>query len=346
MHMNNDTSPHFHAVIGKRAGGHPPERQTKQRALSIWMLLAVLVLAACGVVPGATAGEGVATAVPTATLDPAGFRAIDTRACLIADWTTMQANRPAGDLIAWQPGSRNIAYLDPSERSSWFIGDLMLAKAPDYTVHEELAPGVLVNGDLTWSPSGEKLAFLAFRPNENLYTVMTVRADGTGLTDLFPTDLARTDARTSQKAVIGWRDDDTVQVMASCGEECRNAYEIDASGPTGPVLTPTPIGDYTELNKNLAINRKVVEYDEEDFPRLFQREEIERTRPHWSPDNRWVAYLDKRLLLWVLSPEEKVTFTIDIGLRDVSETQWALDSKALAVRAEDRIFVFDLPCSK
>lgn len=314
-----------------------------QRALILTGgLILLLLLAACGIVPGGAYDGSQSTVVPTATLDPAGYRAVDTQACSIADWTTMQANRPAGDLIAWQPGSRNLAYLAPSERSSWFIGDLMLARAPDYKERVPLATGLYVTGDLTWSPSGEKLAFLAFRPNENLYTVMTVRADGSGLTDLFPTDLARTDARTSPKAIIQWKDDNTVEVMASCGEECRNAYDINDSGPNGPVLTPTPIGDYTELNDNLAIHRKVPDFNKNDYPRIFEDEPS--ARPHWSPDDRWVAYLDKRLMLWVLSPAEKITFPIDIGLRDVTETQWSLDSGALAVRAEDRIFVFEIPC--
>ena len=51
-------------------------------------------------------------------------------------------------------------------------------------------------------------------------------------------------------------------------------------------------------------------------------------------------------MLWMLSPGEKITFPVDIGLRDVTETQWSLDSGALAVRAEDRVFVFEIPCEK
>lgn len=310
---------------------------TSSRALlTAAALLVAAFLTACG---GASA-EGAATPVPTATLDTAGYRAVGTRACRIADWTTMQGSTEQGDLIAWRPGSRDLAYLAPAERSSWYVGDLTLAKAPDYSEKILLAPDVLAAGDLTWSPSGDTLAFLAFRPNEDIYTVMTVAADGSQLTDLFPTDAARTDTRASQKAVIGWKDDSTVQVMSSCGEQCRSSYDIRVSSSAAPALTPTPVGDYNELSWNLQISRRELEFDEEDFPRNFLRS------PHWSPDSRWVAYLDKRLLLWVLDAAEKDIFPVDIGLRDVAETQWASDSGALAVRAEDRIFVFEIPCTR
>jgi hypothetical protein len=306
--------------------------------------LAVLfVLAGCAMLPGLGAQQSGPTPAPTGTPDPAGYFAVETRACLVNDWMSMQTNLPQGDLMAWRPdsASSDLAYLAPSGRSSWFIGSLMLAKAPEFKEHIPLAPNLLVSGDLTWSPSGERLAFLAFRPSENLYTVMTVRADGAQLTDHFPTDQARTDSRTSQKAILGWEDDETLLVMSSCGETCKNGYQIDISGPAEPALTPTPISDYTEFAKNLTMNRRVQEIEGDEYPRVLS---TPRSIPHWSSKDRWVAYLDKRLALWVLSPEEKVTFPVDFGLRDVYETHWSTGEDLLAVRAEDRLFVFQIPC--
>jgi hypothetical protein len=321
----------------------------KQRNRLPWALVLLvftvsLVLAACGPDPQPGTSPGGATLVPTATLDAAGYRAVPSPACRIADWTTLESEGLYGDLIAWQPGdsgSPNLAYLAPSERSTWFIGKLMLATGPDYVDHRTLAPGVYVTGDLTWSPAGETLAFLAFRPSENLYTVMTVRADGSDLTDHFPTDLARTDARTSQKAIIGWKNEQTLQVMVSCGEQCRNAFDIRLPPDASPGLTPTPIDDYTELNKALQMGRRVPPFDPQEFPRILS---TPMSAPNWSAQDRWVTYLDKRLLLWVLNPEEKTHFSLDIGLRDVSETQWTADESYLSIRAEDRIFVFQVPC--
>ena len=37
-------------------------------------------------------------------------------------------------------------------------------------------------------------------------------------------------------------------------------------------------------------------------------------------------------------------YPLDIGLRDINETQWSLDSARLGIRAEDRIFIFEVPC--
>lgn len=256
----------------------------------------------------------------------------------------MQSDKPAGSLIAWQPGSSStprLAYLAPDDRSSWYTGVLMLATGPTFEERKPLATNVLATGDLTWSPSGERLAFLAFRPDENVYTVMTVNADGSGLTDLFPTDLARTDSRTSQKAIIGWKDENTVEVMSSCGEECRQAFDITIDEPAGPVLTPTPVEHYKDLTKNLTVDPVFPKFNQEDFPRGMSDDTAVLNE---APNGDLIAYLDRRAILWLVSVPEQIMYVLDIGLRDVEETQWSLDSLLLAVRAEDRIFVFEIPC--
>jgi hypothetical protein len=326
--------------------------QRKITAITLLFLLAGGLLGACDVLPEAPAAALVRTLTPTATMDPLGYQAVAAQSCQVADWATIQSEQRQGgqtlwlqgDLLSWQPGSENsgdrLAYLAPDERTSWFAGRLMLAEGPDFTEHIPLAPNIFVSGDLTWSPRGDWLAFLAFRPNENIYTIMVVRSDGTGLTDLFPTDIARTDARTSRKAVIGWSDNTTVQVIVSCGEQCRAAYDISVNGPAEPVLTPSPVADYHELPLNLQISRNVLEHAPEDFPRGIRTP----PPPDWSPDAQKVIYLDRRGLLWLLSPETKTHYLVDVGLRDVFEAQWSEGSSKLAVRAEDRIFVFETPC--
>ncbi len=300
--------------------------------------------------PQQPALQGASTVTPTATLDPSGYQAVEPRACMVGDWHTLQAERRQGrvttwlqgNLLAWQPGTSNLAYLAPGELSSWFTGNLMLAVGPDFSEHRPLAPTILVNGDLTWSPSGTWLAFLAFRPNESLYTVMVVSASGSELIDLFPTDLARTDQRSSQKAIIGWQDDQTVQVVSSCGVECRIAFSIDITSPPGPVLTPTPVGHYRLLQDSLQIERREQTVTPENYPKIISTPQI--SIPNWSPDDQMMAYLDRRGILWVLSLDEKINYPLEIGLRDVYETRWSSASDYIAVRAEDRIFVFQVPC--
>jgi hypothetical protein len=321
-------------------------RKTLARSLAVLALLTLLsgMLAACGAGPGGSPGSLAATPTPTSTPDPSGFQGIASRACLLGDWPTMQTNRPSGDLLAWQPrvagGSAidRLAYLAPDVRSSWYTGVLMIADGPDFQNRRELAPNILATGDLTWSPTGDYLAFLAFRPDENVYTVMVVAADGSGLEDLFPTDSARTDARTSQKAIAGWSGSRTLTVIASCGEECRVAYDITVGGPTYPALTPTPMDSYRSLAQNLEMNRLAITATAQPLPKNLYS-------PNWSPDLQWIAYLDRRDLLWALHIPEKIYYLIDIGLRSVSETRWSPNSDHLAIRAEDRTFVFRVDCA-
>lgn len=321
------------------------------------VLLTTSLLSGCGLLLGQTAPQAkyetaadgsIITPVPTATKDPAGFQAVNPEACKIADWTTMQSNQDQGDQLAWQPNTHNLAYLTPADRSSWFVGTLMLAKGPDYSKRVQLALNTLAAGGLTWSPSGEKLAFLAFRASENLYTVMVVNADGSGLVDLFPLDTARTDSRTSMKAVLGWKDENTLEVMTSCGEECRQAYDVQVNPGSQPVLTPTPIDNYRQLGQALKVHRSVLQKDEKDLPRnLTSPSYSPDTRlVNWSPDESMVTYLDKRGVLWIMKPATKTNYIVDIGLRDVDETRWSDASDQLAIRAEDRIFIFAVPCNQ
>jgi len=319
-------------------------------ALLLVFSLSAGLLSACASLPQPVEVEGSMTVTPTATLDPSGYQAVEPRACQTGSWQTLQSEQRQGNittwlqgnLTAWQPGSTNLAYLAPGERSSWFTGVLMLAIGPDFKEHRQLAPTILVNGDLTWSPSGDRLAFLAYRPNESLYTVMVVNEDGSGLLDLFPADIARTDQRASQKAIAGWKNNRTLQVIASCGDVCRLGFDIDVTAPPGPVFTPTPLGHYRVLNDNLQIDRREQTVTPDDFPKIISTPRV--SRPHWSPDDRMISYLDRRGVLWVLLIDERINFPVEIGLRDVYETQWSSAGDHLAIRAEDRIFVIQVPC--
>lgn len=291
------------------------------------------------------------TPIPTATTDPSGYQTVESRSCLINEWNILQSEQRRGqtitwlqgDLLAWRPGGNSdkgeLAYIAPGDRSSWFTGTLTLAYGSDLEQKRVLAKGILANGDLTWSPDGAWLAFLAYRPNEELYTVMIVNAEGTQLRDLFPADMARTDNRSSQKAIMGWKDDSTVQVIASCGEECRHAFDIDVKVPIPLELTPTVIGDYTWLKENLLISQHTLTVTPDAFPKNM-------VSGKWSPNERLVAYLDRRGILWMLSVDEKINYILDIGLRDVYEVQWSANNDFLAVRAEDRVFIFEIPCRK
>jgi hypothetical protein len=320
----------------------------KRLSIILVFLLTFSLIAACGSSEQSSVSLS-ETVTPTATMDPSGYQAVEPRSCLINEWSSLQAEQNSkdtsnwllGDLLAWRPGGKagenELAFLAPGDRSSWFTGTLTLARGAKLDEKILLAPGVLASGDLNWSPDGAWLAFLAYRPNEGLYTVMVSKGDGSQVIDLFPTDLARTDTRSSKKAIVGWQNNSTVQVIASCGEECRQAYDIDVTQSPAPVLTPTVLTDYTLLKKNLAISQYALTVTPASFPKNM-------VSAKWAPDERLAAYLDHRGLLWILSIDEKVNYTLDIGLRDVYELQWSSTSTDLAVRAEDRIFIFEIPC--
>jgi hypothetical protein len=330
--------------------------------MSRWISTLILLafLSACSGM-GSDGGQSI-TPTPTATVDPSGYQMVDPRACLVSEWKTLQTEQlrnqnvtwRQGDLLAWRPGQPagqgQVAYLAPSPRSSWFNGVLTLARGSQFEDQFSLAPNVLANGDLTWSPDGEHLAFIAFRSSENAYTVMSVSADGTGLVDLFPTDLALTDSRSSQKAIIGWRDNSTVQVMSSCGEECRTAYDIDVTAPPKPVLTPIPVNNYRELLANLQTSENIRVVTPAAFPKNMRVTpaalSLNVSTANWAPDGNLVVYTDRRGILWLLSISEKINYILDIGLRDVYEMQWSTASDYLAIRAEDQLFVFQVPCGQ
>jgi hypothetical protein len=329
-----------------------PLSQRSRRAL--WALAVLLVatalLSACGRPPDPADLPDSAIS-PTPTMDPSGFQAVETQACLVRHWSTIQGERRQagttiwmrGSLLAWQPARAGedappaLAYLAPNERTSWFTGVVTLVTAPDFNKPIALAPNTLAVGDLTWSPDGSRLAFLALRADDGLYTVYTVRADGTGLTDLFPDDLAQTDVRTSRKAIIGWRNNSTLQVMVSCGEACRQSYDMNVSASIVSLPSPTQAAHHGDLDKHLEMYRNTLPFQEDDYPRGMRD-------PNWSPDQQRFTFIDRRGLLWLGDMEGQTHALLDIGLRDVTETQWSPHSDFISVRAEDRVFLFRTVC--
>jgi len=82
-------------------------------------------------------------------------------------------------------------------------------------------------GDPTWSPDGSQIAFVAFRPSDQLGTIMIVNADGSNLTDTLPENAAHTDSGAGYKAIEGWWDKDQIVVSTNCGAGCRRLMLLD-----------------------------------------------------------------------------------------------------------------------
>jgi hypothetical protein len=312
-------------------------------ALCLTFLLGLLA-PACATMPAAQGTEPAEALTPTTTPDVLGISVISSPACLTTSWSTIQTNKLQGDLIAWDSTSERLAYVAPIPSSSWYVGALTVTTSPDFTEHTPLAPNVTVIGDVTWSPDSERIAFVALRGDESVQTVMVARVSGRDVSDLLPLDQAGTTS-SSQKAVISWLDSNQVRVMSSCAEDCQQA--LDANLSSGEVR---PFGEQERWSENtpftpgpsktldgLQPELNEVSFDAALFPKYFNS-------PNWSPDRESVVYLDRRGLLWLLRVSDKTQYLLDLGLRFVNETKWSPDGKRVAVRAEDRIFMFEVPC--
>lgn len=129
-----------------------------------------------------------------------------------------------------------LAYVGPAEPADSLTGTLMLAAAPRFDTPQPLVSSVV--GDPTWSPDGSQIAFVAFRSDDQLSTIITISVNGgPDLRDLLPGDMARTDPGTSYKAIDGWLDERLV-VLTNCGAGCRRPWYLDFRESTMEPIFP------------------------------------------------------------------------------------------------------------
>lgn len=282
-----------------------------------------------------TPSGSISSALVRITKTPSEFDIVSDEACSVAEWETIRISSPQGDLIAWAPGQLELAYLLPKPGYSWFTGDLAIASGKGFQDQKTLTSQVDISGGLSWSPDGKRIAFLALRPSEQVYTVMAMWYDGSGMVDLFPGDSARTDEWSSPKGILGWASPDLLKAVISCGAGCDQAVEIDvASGKR--VSTGEP--GHGDIKKdNWQPSRYTIEFDASRFPAMIY--------PSWSLDGKNIAYFDEEGNLWVLRRGEKSRFPIDTGHLQASEAKWSYDSHYLAVRTDGRIMILEIPCS-
>jgi len=293
----------------------------------IWLIMAGLLLVACG---GLGNDEATPTPLPTSSLP--GLVTVHPQLCQLIELTMLRVDRPHGDLLAWVPGGDSLAYVGPSIGSTWLVGTLMLVSGPDFANPQELADQV--SGDLAWSPDGNGLAYLSLRRSDSLYSISVVYPQGGIERDLFPEETARTDAWSSQKAVIGWRDENHLRVQVSCGLDCVQTTDVNlADGSLVSVGTTNQRSwnwwDYT-LYQPIELPAEYLD---------FMRE------VNFSPDGRRLVYLDPRSDAWVVSPTDGTQYPLNTGgFLAVSETDWSDDGRYLALQGEDRLFIFSTVC--
>ena len=279
------------------------------------------------------------TISPNTTLAPNEFRVILAQACPITSFNALRSDTMQTGSLAWMPGSNGIAYVAPHSDQQWYNGDLVIASGPSFATQTNLSTNIQVVEDLLWSPDGVLIAFVAFRPEDNVYTVMVTREKGSP-TDLFPDLTARSDKFSSPKTLLQWKNNDTLSVALSCGVDCEQAVDINVvNSPSNS----TPSGQPTELpvRKGTLIPAAVATgqptYEAKLFPPM--------SNPTWSPDGNLVAYLNENNDPWLLSIKDRTMYPLNVNGAQVIEMQWSPNGKMIALHLDGSIEIFKIGCT-
>jgi hypothetical protein len=303
-----------------------------------------ILLTAC--LPGGGRSDNGPTPTPLPTTSAPEFPVVAPRACRLARYDAMRTLQAQGDLLAWDSNGLRLAFVGPAANSEWFSGKINLVSGPDFNSPLTPFPDLLIFGDLKWSPDGSQLAFIDFR-QPDAYTVMT-SANGTATPiDLFASTDPRTDAYAGSKAIQSWKDDHTLDVLSSCGDDCDQTIEIDLNTrqltEIGEQLRKSPSRLWPKPNER--------DYDTTRFPILWLPEWETRLspqmkRPEWTLDGSKVAYIDFSLTAWVLRVDQKIQYMLETPNVDVQELKWSHNGRYLAIRTDDDVIVYDTECTQ
>jgi hypothetical protein len=293
------------------------------------ILFISIILSACSIFG---AGGEAATPTPEPTSSIADLQVMVSPACLVAQLGMIRVNEPQGDLIAWSPVSDMLAFIASTASSSWNVGELDSLSPPSFDDPTRLANGAA--GELTWSPDGSTIAYLGLRRSDNLYTIGLAYPDERTSRDLFPDTAARTDDYSSQKAILGWIDDDRLKLLTSCGLDCLQTIDIDVQ--TG---YSTPVGGPFQRAWDTWAPHT---YQPDDIPSLYASLGGQQ---NWSHDEKHIAYIDEAGNTWVVNVDNNTLYPLDIGqYGTATETDWSYDDRYLAVQVDQNLMVFSFNC--
>ncbi len=263
---------------------------------------------------------------------PAGINILPVLACKVGQWAAVQTNKPQGELLAWSPDSSKIAFTTPvDENWGWYNGNLEIV-APGQTEPIFLSQNIQVTGDLTWSDDNNRLAFVALRPGDRIYTVMLLDLAAGTIQDLLPDQNAVTDEFGSMKGIQNWLGNRALSITSSCGTDCLQVIEIDTLSISSRITGE--IRKKTDLSLSLPITPGPTEIVDE----------LDMSTPFWSRDFSQVLYMDDDDLIWVYDPENRAQFRLDIPDIPVREAIWSLDGKYMAVRTDFYLRLYEMDC--
>ena len=280
---------------------------------------------------GARTGVTGATQTPLATMNPRDeLNPIPAQACLIAEGVAIQSDLEIGNLMAWSPDGTAIAYITPANHYwGWYTGNLIISEPGGKLIYE--SDNWLFSGDLTWSPDGARLAAVALRAVDDIYTIALTQLSTGMVEDLLGTAAAASDYAIPP-GILRWSGRDTLQVTLPCGVDCIRLLEIGLStGEQNILAEERRVGD-----NSLLIERNLVA----DFkPPVDTWDNL-----NWSPDTSLLFYTD-RGNAWIAALEPGYKYRLDLGDGEAQESRWSPDGSMLAVRTEERILVFRIGCS-
>jgi hypothetical protein len=302
-----------------------PKRPTMCLVISLSLSF---LLSGCSQIVSTSDLESVITTPLAADTVGDGLQVTISSACQITDLPIIQTNIAQGDLMTWAPDVLTLAYVAPVGRSwGWFDGDLVLYHIEDD--QESFTRDIKVNGDLTWSPDGLKIAFIAFRLPENIYTVMVMDVETGEIFDLYGLT-AITEEFSSQKGIIRWRDSQTIQVSERCGIDCLRVVEHNLLSGEARILEE--LRSIQDSSLDIFLNQPGISPN----PNWFNA--------NWSPDGGLVFFADRNNMAWVADLARETRYPLDSDIRRPLESKWSYDSRYLAVRTAERIYLYDMIC--
>lgn len=265
------------------------------------------------------------TAFVAADLTNDGLAVVPSRACLLQQAVIIQTDRQIGDMLAWSKNSAQLAFITPVNDSwGWYQGDLVILDVVNGEIQR--TKDIRVVGDLTWAPSGEKIAFVILRPAEVQYSVGVYSLPDGRTLDLY--DVAVTDEFSSLKGIVGWRSDQALQISESCGVDCVRYLEYNLLSGVKTVVGESRPGQDTSLQ--IVLNQPGV------VPNRNWR------NANWSPDGRRVFFTDRTNVAWIGDLTNSTKAALPMETLPVAESKWSADGQLIAVRTAENLYIFSV----